>query len=792
MLEKTDTTPRITRLFISHPKTVVILTILITIIFGFFGRQIQRDHSGEGMLPADEPIREYFDEFKKHFNIRDQIVIALHNEQGVFTPKMLVKVDRISKYLAHCGFTDEVKSLATFENITGVDGGIIIEPFVEKLPQTMTEAKAIERAIKSFPLAEKFLVSEDGKSTLILAQPNFHAWEKDKSAAAYDAIKAFLDADKEHGEYYIAGFPIITGLSDKYMDRDNMVMVPLILLVVICLLWFSFRSLRGVWIPLIVVLAATTWTFGVMSLLGVKITIISISIPVVLIAMGIADGIHIIHEYYHHLRDGKENLKAVQITMKEMNGPVIMTSFTTAAGFLALFTADIVPIREYGAAVAFGILAAMIFSLSFIPACLVLLGKPKKVLSDKVAQEGVLHNFSRAIGNLGLKHAKTVVLVFIAGLVIAGFVASHLRANNNPIEFFRKSSGIYKASQFINHNFPGTGSIHVQIDSGKQDGLKNPALLEKIALFQDRLEEMKEVGNTLSVADYLSRLHLVLHNGDPSYNRVPGTARDIGPDPAPNAGLQYIGQYLLMYEIAEGTDLARTVDTNYQRANVELNIKSTDSDTYGKVIAKIDFLAEEIFGDNYKVQKTGAGIINQKVVKYLVVGQIYSLAVSFIVVFLMLIILFRSPLHAIIGVLPLLITIVVNFALMVLAKIPLNMGTALIASVCIGIGVDYSIHFISRYRIESGRRKYLSQTIAATMDTSGRAIFLNAAAISCGFAVLLFSKFMVLAYLGFLIPMIMLLNALGALLVIPAFLNLLAKRKGEKVGDDNDGAANKG
>ncbi len=387
MIQKTDTTLRMTRLFTGYPKTVVLLTILITIIFGFFGRNIERDHSGEGMLPADEPIRVYFDEFKKHFNIRDQIVIALHSEQSVFTPKMLAKVDRTSKYLVDCGFTDEVKSLATFENITGVDGEIIIEPFMKKIPRNIEEAIDIEKAVHSFPLAEEFLVSEDGKSTLILAQPNFYAWEKDKSAAANDAIKAFLDADEQLGEYYIAGFPIINGLSDKYMDQDNMVMVPIILLVVICLLWFSFHSLRGVWIPLVVVLAAIIWTFGMMSLLAVKITTLSISIPVILIAMGIADGIHIIHEYYHHLRDGKDNLDAVQCTMKEMNGPVLMTSLTTAVGFLALFTADIVPIREYGASVAFGILAAMIFSLSFIPACLVILGKPKNVLSKEVARK---------------------------------------------------------------------------------------------------------------------------------------------------------------------------------------------------------------------------------------------------------------------------------------------------------------------------------------------------------------------------------------------------------------------
>jgi len=493
--------------------------------------------------------------------------------------------------------------------------------------------------------------------------------------------------------------------------------------------------------------------------------------------MGIADGIHVIHEYYHNLRQGKENLDAVHITMKQMNSPVIMTSLTTAAGFLALFTADIVPIREYGAAVAFGILAAMVFSLSFIPACLVILGKPKNILSKQVANEGLLRNFSRAIGTFGIKYARTVVAVFLLTLALAGAIAIQLEAGNNPIEFFRKSTEVYKSNDFINKNFAGTGSIHVQIDSGKADGLKNPALLEKIHQFQHGLVENPEIGGTLSVADYLARLHFVLHDNDPDFDRVPGTGNDLGANPEPDAGYRYIGQYLLMYEIADGTDLSRTVDSSYRHGNVEINIKSTSSQVYKKVIDEIDDLSEGIFGKDYKINKTGAGIINQKVVKYLVIGQIYSLIVSFAVVFLMLAILFKSIIHAIIGVCPLVITIVYNFAFMVVTKIPLNMGTALIASVCIGIGVDYSIHFISRYRIESKRREKLSEIITATMNTSGRAIFLNAAAISCGFAVLLFSKFMVLAHLGFLIPLIMLFNAFGALIVIPAFLNLMSKKK---------------
>jgi predicted RND superfamily exporter protein len=271
------------------------------------------------------------------------------------------------------------------------------------------------------------------------------------------------------------------------------------------------------------------------------------------------------------------------------------------------------------------------------------------------------------------------------------------------------------------------------------------------------------------MADFLARMHWLLHDGDPSFDRVPGPADGLDPE----EGRALIGQYLLLYEMSGGTELAGTVDDEYRRANIEVHVKSNDSDVFKDVIAALDKAAAELFSHKATIGSLGNGVINLKMIRYLVLGQIYSLAVSYGVVLLVLIIMFRSFVYAWIGVIPLIITITFNFALMVLCGIPLNMGTALIASVCIGIGVDYSIHFINRYRIESGRTDDLATTVHVTMETSGRAILLNAVAIAGGFSVLLFSSFMPVVYLGLLIPLIMVTNALAALLIIPAFLNVL-------------------
>jgi predicted RND superfamily exporter protein len=771
-----DDLPPMTIAFTRYPRTVIALILSVSLLFAFFAKDVERDHSAEGLLPANDPLHPYYDEFKKHFDIKAQIAIALSHEGGLYTTEMIAQVGRISDWLEASGFVEEVKSLTTVESITSSGGEILVGPLVKAIPETADELESLREAVVHNPMIHANLVSPDGNATLILARPNFDPWETFECVAIYDSLKKMLAEDPGPGKAYVAGYPIITGLADKYMDRDNRVMMPLVSVVVILLLFLAFRSLRGVWIPLAVVVAAIVWTFGAMHLAGVKITIISTSIPIILMAMGIADGIHVISEYYHQLGLGKDNRSAVLHTMKEMNAPVVMTSITTAVGFLALWTADIVPIREFGAAVAFGIMAAMVFSLSFIPACLVLLGKPKRLLTIPVSDRGGMQGFSRAIGGASLHYAKPLIAVFVIGVVVTGAISTQLRARQNPVHYFRSHSEIRTSSEFIDAHFPGTGAIHIQVDSGEEGGLKDPDLPWRIGRLQDRLESMEEVGNTRSMADFLARMHLLLHDGDPSFDRVPGPGDDLDPD----VGRALIGQYLLLYEMSGGTELADTVDDEYRRANIEVNVKSNSSDVFKGVIETLDEAAAELFAHKASIGSLGNGVINLKMIQYLVVGQIYSLAVSYAVVLLILVIMFRSFLYALIGVIPLIITITFSFALMVISGIPLNMGTALIASVCIGIGVDYSIHFIHRYRIEATRSNDLASTIQVTMETSGRAILLNAVAVAGGFSVLLFSSFMPVVYLGLLIPLIMATNALAALLIIPAFLNALAGSRGKQ------------
>ena len=767
---------RITRISTAFPWIIIVLTILLTGFFGYFAQFIERDHSMNRLVPPNEPIRIFYEEFRKHFNIESKIIIAVHNPQGIFSPETLKQISRLSKNITALKLVDDVQSLTMIENISASDGMITVQPLADSPPRTAQEVQAFAKAARSNPMIHNGLVSKDETSTVMFAQPAFAIDETHKAVECSKAIYEITDNDPGPGKIYVTGLPIVFGLSNRMMDRDNRVMLPLVTLLLVLLLWVSFRTVRGVWIPLTVVVVSVIWTYGFVGLVGMKTTIICASIPIVLVSMGIADGIHVLHEYYHHLRKGQDNLGAIHLTMKEMNSPVLMTSLTTAVGFVALSTSKIGPIREYGFAVALGIIWAMIFSLTFIPAALTILGKPKRLSSAQALRAGMLERFCKSLGRYSLQHAKKIVAAFALILIVTGAISTFLKVRNNPVTYFLEGSDLRISDKFLNRHFAGTGEISVQVDGLEPDALKDPELLSDIEKFQQRVEQLAVVGGTTSVNDFLKRMNVVLHDDNPSFDRIPGTRQDLGDGWTAEKGRSKVAQYFLLYETTGGEDLARAVDFTYQRAHIHIQVKSNDSNDYRTIMDRVNEAAKELFvKDECKLSFTGAGAINLKVVEYLVRGQIMSLIVSFIGVFLMLVVLFRSFTHAVIGAIPLIITVTTNFAVMVLSGIPLNMGTALIASVIIGVGVDYSIHFIHRYRLETKRTGDILATVEITMDTSGRAILFNAFSVGGGFAILLASSFMPLVYLGVLLPLVMLVNALAALCVIPAFLNLLAK-----------------
>ncbi|MBN1572633.1 MAG: RND family transporter [Deltaproteobacteria bacterium] len=674
----------------------------------------------------------------------------------------------------------EVMSLSTVENIESIGGVLDTGPIMEDVPETFNDIKLLRDKILGNDMLAKKIVSEDETATIIFTNLTFTSHEE-RTIAIYKALKDMAVKLGGPEEYYVSGTPMILGREASYMKDDMSLLIPAVILLIMVILFVVFRNLRGMVTPLLVVLISTIWTMGLMAILGYSISIISTTLPVILVAIGCADGIHIITEFYGRLSGGGKKRDAMVDTMEEISSPVIMTSLTSMAGFGSLVTSSLSPIREFGAFTAFGILAAMIFSLIFIPAMMMILKTPPKLgmAVDRNHSTTPLTSFLDTLGRVSINRRRLIFALMIPAFIAVIFVATRVEVGYGFMNDFKKRSEIVIADELINEKFPGSTSLNIIIDSGAPDGIKDPDFLMRVERLQDYLASDELVGSTSSITDFLRRMNYVMNDNDPKMNRLPNPTEEITVEGEDGktvkeviSGRDMNAQYLLLYENSGGEDMEKVVDFEYRKVNLVMQLKSS----YSRDIMHLQKMAgefiDENFGDGEEVHLTGTGHMVVVISHYIIKSQIISLATSLIVVFLMLVLVFRSIKAASFSMLPLIFTIFSNFTLMRIFDVNLDVATAMIASMGLGIGIDYSIHFVSRYRIETAKGLDVNDALFETIHNTGRALVFNAVAVAAGFIILVLSNFKPIMNVGWLVSATMIISASATLIIIPALVSI--------------------
>jgi predicted RND superfamily exporter protein len=507
--------------------------------------------------------------------------------------------------------------------------------------------------------------------------------------------------------------------------------------------------------------------------------------PVILVAIGCADGIHIITEYYGRLSEGAEKRAAIIDTMEEISSPVVMTSLTSMAGFGSLVTSSLDPIREFGVFTAFGIFAAMVFSLTFIPAMMMILAPPKRIgrAVERTGERTPLTRLLDWVAMVTVEKKHIVCLAMIPLFAFVVFMTSQVEVGYGFMKDFKKKSEIRISDDMINEKFPGSISINVILDTGVEDGVKDPEFLKRVELLQEGLEENPLVGESTSLVDFINRMNYVMHDNDAEYNRLPlpvervvvesgveGSAEEVVEEVR---GRDLVAQYILLYENSGGDDMESVVDFEYRRVNVVFQLKTSYSREIFDIQKEAQAHIDELFTGDAEGHMSGVGDLIVIISNYIVRSQLISLVTSICVVLLMLFIVFRSFKAGIFSMLPLVFTILANFTIMRCFGVNLDIATAMIASMALGIGIDYAIHFVTRYRIEVFLKdKTPEEAITETIHTTGRAIIFNALAVAAGFLVLIFSNFRPIINIGWLVAVTMIISSLVTIIVLPSLISL--------------------
>ncbi len=440
-----------------------------------------------------------------------------------------------------------------------------------------------------------------------------------------------------------------------------------------------------------------------------------------------------------------------------MGAPVIMTSLTTAVGFLSLLTSQVYPVKYFGLFTAFGVIMAMVFSLTLIPASLKIFGLPgwKKKKSGSSKENGIFFNSTDYI----LENKKKVIIIslmFIGGSI---YGISKMWIDSSFLSKFEDDSRIVQSDRFINNHFGGTSKLNVILEAEENDKFKEPEVLEKVLALQNEVQSsIKQVGNSFGITDYLKRMNKVMHADREEYNKIPES-----PD--------LVAQYLLLYEMSGDPDnLWQVIDYDYKKLNLTYQLKSDNSKILNRAIGAVEEHALGLKEEGININYAGSGYKALVFTELILKGQISSLLISLIVVVILLSFMFKNFMAGLIGAVPITITAFISFGVMGLMNIPLSTTTALLSSIAIGIGIDYAVHFLEKYKL------YLNQTgdkllsAKKTMMHSGKAITFNAVVVIAGFLVLLASVFPPNRELGALVSLNMFTSFLGTLTVMMVLL----------------------
>jgi predicted RND superfamily exporter protein len=876
--------------FFKHPWLIVGIIVAITVFFALQLPKAEMDNNTVSFLPRDNPARLIARHFEEEYGDSIVIMVGLERSYGtVFEKAFLSRIREFTDAVEAVGLVKKTDSILSTQYITSDSESIIVTDLVDDgFSGTMEELAELKRRIASWDMYRGSLVSDDLSSTQIVVQLNAtveHSGDPEVMAALLGIRNTAKELFSESAEVYTAGQSVVSASLTESAYADVQFLIPLSVVVLLGVLVISFRRFTYVTLPLLTVAVSVIWSIGAMPLFGVRLTLMCMILPVILIAVGSAYGVHLVSHYKDDI-SGKtftleKHREFVFALVRRLIKPVFLAALTTFAGFISFVFAPLTSMRDFGIFSSLGVLVAFLAAVTLIPAVLIIRGpRAVKLTEQKKMRQGAaradtganvrdLNKFlSSAMTNL-VNRKKTLVLAVTALIVVVSIVGSaRIVADNSMIEFFNPASEVNRSDRFIREHFGGSTQIIVSVEAEHTETLLHPQTLAAAEDFCAYLRErVPHVGKVTGFPDLIKRMNQMFNvdeppegirqtariaNGEINANEdsafgfgdfgfddfgfdtieggAPPTLQPPAGAPAPatppaspetpvtfamltsavgkNAGisaealvreLERLTNYegYSYYEIPSDPakygketeeELGRLVanylvllagdaDEGFSNDPLEptafeivvLVNSKWQADTNNVVNAINRYVAAN-FPKNVTVL-VGGGAMQEGAISALVLNsQIVSIFITVLIVFLIVAFSNKSAAAGLISALPLSITILCNFAVMGFLHITLNMATALISSLIVGIGIDYTIHFMEAYKREFlAGGDYLYRTYA----TSGKAILINAVSVGVSFAVIIFSQFRIVGQFGILVCQSMFISAVVSLTVIPVLLETI-------------------
>ena len=749
------------RLFVldaHYPRTIIAGVFFFTLLILWKVPGLEIDPGLRSLVPRDHPTVQNMELAEDLFSGSEIVVIAIETD-SLLSERTLTKFSALQDSLEAMDLISRTASIYSQKHIVPDDGGFGIEPLFDDIPSDSTGRALLLQTLHESGMIGN-LVSEDLKLMCFIAQieASLDFDEIEFREELFRIIEEFEGPERIH----LASPVISSAESINNVKRDLRTFTPIALGLMIFLLLLSFRSWAGIFLPLFVVAFSILWTFGLMAWLDLSVPIIGGLIPIMLIAIANNYGIHIISHYFEYTVMDQELTRAAILrrTMSKLGMPIFLAGTTTIVSFMSLMSHELSKVREIGLLVSFGIGIAFLLSLFLIPSILILVPRPAYLSKRKSML--LVNEFLVSWGRFFTKYRVPFLVILFTVMVLFSLGIRDITIDTVPDHFFPKNSKIRIANQVISRAFGGSTQLNILIEGDIYD----PSVLSHIDKLTDHIKQQNEtVTSTYSITDIIKKMHFAFNNGNYDSLKIPEDR-------------ELITQYMFLYSLTgDDDDFNLILDDPDEPSYTQVFIRIGEVHTE-ELMALVDDTEDYVHAHYYddrpiKPMLSGPAALLGAVSHLVVRGQIISLAYASIIIFVIMSFVFRSLVGGILATLPMSLSVLMIFGVLGNFGIPLNMTTSLLTCILVGVGVDYSVHFLWHLREHIREGDTLEDAIANTMKVSGKGILFNGISVVVGFSVLMYSVFMPLKAFSVLIMASIAFCLIGGLAILPAMVSLI-------------------
>ncbi|EJE1249723.1 MMPL family transporter [Vibrio parahaemolyticus] len=706
-----------------------------------------------------------FDEIQTTFAKTDNLAIVIAPEDGdIFTPQTLSLIQKITVDAWQVPYSSRVDSIANYQHTEAFDDDLLVEDLLyseyELTPERISKVKSIAL---SEPVLKSALVSEKGDVTVVNITVQLP--EMDKTAEVEEvvsSINAMIDR-------YQRAYPDVTfhkagiiAMNHAFMTAaqdDSSTLVPTMLVVILVFLTIMLRSILSVIATLIVIIGSVMATMGISGWAGMFLSTATVNVPTLIMTLAVADCVHVIATMRQSMKNGFTKVQSIERSIALNFVPILITSVTTAIGFLMMNMSDSPVLRDFGNLSALGVMVACFLSVTLLPALLKLLPIHVKMETSQDQK----HVMDR-LGDFVVSQRRALLPLSVAVIVVCASLIPLNKVNDESVEYFGQRNEFRQAADFMEERISGMTNISIAIKTNESQGIAAPDFLNTIGEFSSWLRDQPETDHVATLADVYKRLNKNMHGDDEAYYSLP-QARELA------------AQYLLLYEMSlpYGLDLNNQINVDKSSIKMVLTVANLGSVELVDLENRIyQWFAEH--APQYQVVASSPSLMFAHIGETNMASMLSTLPITLVLISALLIFALCSVRLGLISLMPNIAPAVIGFGLWALISGEINLGLSVVVTLTLGIVVDDAVHFLSKYQRARREGQTAEQAVRYAFHTVGRALWITTVVLVAGFSVLAMSSFRLNADMGQLSAIVIFIALVVDFLFLPTLLMLFDKK----------------